>query len=148
MIRVGSIVFRVDDLQGQAEFWEAALGYTRRIDDSHDFILLTPTDGVGPNVSLDRVDSTLQVPPRTHLDLYADDQVAEIERLIAEALDCELVTADVRISRLPRCSSRPKFQRVHVQPFSIEFDDVVLDDLRSRLTRTRWPSFAPGRTRL
>jgi catechol-2,3-dioxygenase len=27
MIRVGSIVLRVDDLQGQTEFWQAALGY-------------------------------------------------------------------------------------------------------------------------
>ena len=30
MIRVGSIVLRVDDLQRQTEFWEAALGYVRR----------------------------------------------------------------------------------------------------------------------
>ena len=29
---------------------------------------------IGPNVSLDRVRSTLQVPPRIHLDLYAEDQ--------------------------------------------------------------------------
>ena len=30
MIRIGSIVLRVDDLQRQTEFWEAALGYVRR----------------------------------------------------------------------------------------------------------------------
>jgi hypothetical protein len=29
MIRIGSIVLRVDDLQRQTEFWEAALGYAR-----------------------------------------------------------------------------------------------------------------------
>src|SRR5204862_7149709 len=30
MIRIGSIVLRVDDLQRQTGFWEAALGYVRR----------------------------------------------------------------------------------------------------------------------
>ena len=83
MIRVGSIVLRVDDLERQAAFWEAALDYVRRQGDSADFVLLRPRDGVGPNVSLDRVRSTVQVPPRIHLDLYADDQAGEVERLIA-----------------------------------------------------------------
>jgi predicted enzyme related to lactoylglutathione lyase len=83
VIRVGSIVLRVDDLKRQTEFWEAALGYVRRDDDNDDFVLLRPKDGVGPNLSLDRVDSTVQVPPRIHLDLYTEDQAGEIERLIA-----------------------------------------------------------------
>jgi predicted enzyme related to lactoylglutathione lyase len=81
MIRVGSIVIRVDDLERQAAFWTAALGYARREGDEDDFALLHPKDGVGPNVSLDRVRSTVQIPPRIHLDLYADDQAAEVERL-------------------------------------------------------------------
>ena len=81
MLRVGSIVIRVDDLESQVEFWEAALGYERRPDDSDDFALLRPPDGNGPNVSLDAVRSTVQIPPRIHLDLYADDQTAEVERL-------------------------------------------------------------------
>ena len=80
VLRVGSIVIRVDDLQRQAAFWEAALGYERRVGDV-DFILLRAKDGVGPNVSLDQVRSTVQVPPRIHLDLYAEDQAAEVERL-------------------------------------------------------------------
>jgi catechol 2,3-dioxygenase-like lactoylglutathione lyase family enzyme len=83
MIRVGSIVLRVDDLQRQTEFWAAALGYERRQGDSDDFVLLRPRDGVGPNLSLDRVDSKVQVPPRIHLDLYTEDQAREVERLIA-----------------------------------------------------------------
>ena len=46
MIRIGSIVLRVDDLQRQTEFWEAALGYVRRHSgDSDDFVLLGPPDG-------------------------------------------------------------------------------------------------------
>ena len=84
MIRIGSIVLRVDNLERQTEFWEAALGYVRRGEgDSDDFVLLRPRDGVGPNLSLDRVHSTLQIPPRLHLDLYAEDQAGEVERLLA-----------------------------------------------------------------
>jgi len=49
----------------------------------HDFVLLRPKDGVGPNVSLDRVRSELQIPPRLHLDLYTDRQADEVERLLA-----------------------------------------------------------------
>jgi hypothetical protein len=55
----------------------------RRQDDSDDFVLLRPRDGVGPNLSLDRVRSTVQVPPRIHLDLYTEDQAGEVKRLIA-----------------------------------------------------------------
>jgi catechol 2,3-dioxygenase-like lactoylglutathione lyase family enzyme len=66
MVRIGSIVLRVDDLQQQAAFWSEALGY-----------------GVGPNVSLDRVRSELQIPPRLHLDLYTERQADEVERLLA-----------------------------------------------------------------
>jgi len=82
MLRVGSIVIRVDDLERQAAFWAAALGYVR-VDMDADFVLLRPPAGSsGPNVSLDRVRSVVQVPPRIHLDLYADDQAAEVERLV------------------------------------------------------------------
>jgi predicted enzyme related to lactoylglutathione lyase len=85
MIRIGSIVIRVDDLRRQTQFWSAALNYVpREVDlDSNDFVLLHPRDGMGPNISLDRVRSTVQVPPRIHLDLYAEDQAAEVARLIA-----------------------------------------------------------------
>ena len=83
VVRVGSIVIRVDDLQRQTRFWAAALDYVPRAENSDDFVLLRPRDGKGPNLSLDNVRSTLQVPPRIHLDLYTDDQAGEVERLIA-----------------------------------------------------------------
>ena len=82
-VRVGSIVLRVDNLRRQTEFWAAALDYIPREERSDDFVLLRPRDGVGPNLSLDRVHSELHVPPRIHLDLYTDDQAAEVKRLIA-----------------------------------------------------------------
>ena len=82
-ITIGSIVLRVDDLERQKAFWTAALDYVLRDGDDDDFALLRPKNGVGPNISLDRVRSALQIPPRIHLDLYADDQGAEVKRLIA-----------------------------------------------------------------
>jgi predicted enzyme related to lactoylglutathione lyase len=86
MLRVGSIVIRVDDLPRQAAFWTAALDYVAREDvtaPGADFALLRPRNGAGPNVSLDTARSDVQVPPRIHLDLYADDQAAEVARLLA-----------------------------------------------------------------
>jgi catechol 2,3-dioxygenase-like lactoylglutathione lyase family enzyme len=83
-IRIGSIVLRVDDLQRQTEFWQAALGYVRRDNGaSDDFVLLGSPDGTGPHLSLDRVRSSLQIPPRLHLDLFTENQAAEVERLLA-----------------------------------------------------------------
>ena len=95
MIRIGSIVLRVDDLRRQTEFWQAALGYVRRDDGaSDDFVLLGPPDGIGPNLSLDQVRSSLQIPPRLHLDLYTEHQAEEVERLLA--LGATTVTWDKR----------------------------------------------------
>ena len=85
-VRVGSIVLRVDNLRRQAQFWAAALDYVPREEheeQSDDFILLRPRDGIGPNLSLDLQRSEVQVPPRIHLDLYTDDQAGEVKRLLA-----------------------------------------------------------------
>jgi catechol 2,3-dioxygenase-like lactoylglutathione lyase family enzyme len=82
MLTIGSVVIRVDDVERQKAFWTAALDYVAREGDDEGFALLRPRTGDGPNVSLDGVRSTLQIPPRIHLDLYAADQAAEVERLI------------------------------------------------------------------
>ena len=82
MLRIGSIVLRVDDLPRQTEFWEAALGY-ERLELDHDFVLLRPKGGARPNLSLDRVRSELHIPPRIHLDLYTERQAEEVDRLLA-----------------------------------------------------------------
>ena len=60
MIHIGSIVLRVDDLPQQRAFWTAALDYVPREGDGDDFALLRPRGGRGPNLSLDRVHSTLK----------------------------------------------------------------------------------------
>ena len=83
MLTIGSIVIRVDDLPREVAFWSAALDYVPRGEhDSDDFVLLRPRSGQGPNVSLDQVRAPLSIPPKIHLDLYASDQAAEVQRLI------------------------------------------------------------------
>lgn len=84
MIRVGSIVFRVADLARMEAFWSAALDYVpREVSRNHDFIVLQPRAGAGPNLSLDQHHSQNNIPPRIHLDLYTEDQAGEVARLLA-----------------------------------------------------------------
>ncbi|HWM17585.1 MAG TPA: VOC family protein [Microbacterium sp.] len=82
MLIVGSIVLRVDNLPEQIRFWSSALNYSVREPIDVDFALLHPSDGNGPNVSLDAYPSERILPPRIHLDLYAEDQAAEVDRLL------------------------------------------------------------------
>jgi predicted enzyme related to lactoylglutathione lyase len=83
MLRVGSTVLGVSDVRRAVEFWGRALGFVPRdkeIDET--WAVLVPPDGVGQNISLMRSDTPVQDKPRVHLDLYAADPAAEIERLI------------------------------------------------------------------
>ena len=81
-LSIGSVVIRVDDLDTQLAFWSAALDYVPREEPTDDWVVLRPVDGAGPNLSLDRRRSAYHLPPRIHLDLYTQDQVGEIARLI------------------------------------------------------------------
>ena len=83
MIKVGSIVIRVEDLPLQRDFWMGALDYVPRDDgDDPTHVVLRPRNGPGPNVALDKWHADLHIPPRLHLDLYATDRLAEVERLL------------------------------------------------------------------
>jgi len=82
-MRVGSIVFRVDDLGAQLAFWTAALDYVPREPPEDDWAVLRPRSGDGPNISLSAKPSRVQQGPRMHLDLYSEDQAGDIERLLA-----------------------------------------------------------------
>lgn len=83
MLSIGSIVIRVENLERQTAFWQAALGYEPRHEPLDDFVILQPPAGAGTCISLDRVPAALQIPPRLHLDLYTDQQDAEVQRLLA-----------------------------------------------------------------
>ncbi|KHK97119.1 glyoxalase [Microbacterium mangrovi] len=83
MLVVGSVVIRVRDLERQLAFWTAALDYVPREPVGDDWAVLRSKDGRGPNVSLDLSPSERVLPPRIHLDLYTEDQDAEVQRLAA-----------------------------------------------------------------
>lgn len=76
MLRLGSVVLKVSDVERAGAFWASALGYARQ-SDNPDF--LAPERGEGARLHLDEND-------RTHLDLWADDraeQLAEVDRLVS-----------------------------------------------------------------
>ncbi|SDP43352.1 hypothetical protein SAMN04489867_2443 [Pedococcus dokdonensis] len=80
--RIGSIVVNVRDVPRAMAFWAAALDYEPREEPEPDWVVLRPRDGVGPNLSLNLGDTGPRPVPHIHLDLYAHDQAAEIERLV------------------------------------------------------------------
>ena len=125
MARVGSVVIRIDDIERQAQVWSNALHDTRQID-RHDFILLSPRGGNGPNISRDTMRSTVQRPPRIHLDLNAEDATDEVQRLVG------LGAAEVHGEKRPS-----------------QADDVILSDPEGNhvcvVDTRRWPPPVPAR---
>ena len=83
MLRLGTTVLTVEDLDRAGAFWRAALGYVNRRDPDDDWVILDPPDGLGGSIALSVTGYPQHYPPRIHLDLYADDQNAEIDRLLA-----------------------------------------------------------------
>ncbi|MFB8189061.1 VOC family protein [Microbacterium sp. NPDC055988] len=81
MLKLASIVIRVNDLPAQAHFWKAALDYVERDPAEDDWVVLKPRDAEVPCISLDAHHSKRVLPPRIHLDIYAEDQAAEVRRL-------------------------------------------------------------------
>lgn len=82
VVRIGSIVMGVSDVRRAMEFWCRALGYVPREAPEDTWVVLTPAYGDGPNISLGLSATEVQAKPRVHLDLYTDDQDAEVDRLI------------------------------------------------------------------
>ena len=84
MLTFGSVVIGVDDLSRASAFWQAALGYRPREDPDETWAILVPSDGAaGPQLALMVSPSDARHQPRIHVDLYADDPAAEVERLTA-----------------------------------------------------------------
>ena len=83
-IRIGSIVIRCFEFDKMLGFWQEALHYTPKYPPEDGWALLHNPEGGGPNLSLDRAPS--KRPGKRswlHLDLYAVDQAAEVDRLIS-----------------------------------------------------------------
>ena len=86
MLSIGTIVLTVEDIARAGDFWRAALGYVNRQAPSGDWVILDPPDKAswdapGASIALSVTGYPQHYPPRIHLDLYAEDQAAEIERL-------------------------------------------------------------------
>ena len=82
MLSIGSVVWGVRDVPRAIAFWSAALDYRPLREPSVDWAILVPREGAGPQLAITIVTSTPEDHQRHHLDLYADDAAAEIERLI------------------------------------------------------------------
>jgi len=82
-LSIGAVVLRVRDLDRMTAFWTAALDLEPRHEPEADWVSLRARSGDGPHLSLDRRRSAYELPPRFHLDLYADDRPAEVARLVA-----------------------------------------------------------------
>ena len=87
MLRLGTIVLGVEDVERAVGFWSEVLGYqpVRFPGSENDFTILRPPGGEGTRVAVQRSDTPSQLAPRVHLDLVVDDaaeQRREVERLV------------------------------------------------------------------
>lgn len=83
MLRIGSIVWGVRDVPRAIRFWSEALAYRPLRPPSDDWAILVPRDGPGAQFAITQVSSDAESHQRHHLDLYAIDRGAEVERLVA-----------------------------------------------------------------
>lgn len=81
MLEIGAVVWGVRDIPRSVAFWSAALHYRLKYPASDDWAVLVPEDGDGVQLSLSKVSSPRA--RRHHLDLFTEDQRAEVERLLA-----------------------------------------------------------------
>src|SRR5271170_7169560 len=78
-IRLGSTVINCANLELMTSFWSRALGLTPSSDDyDDDFRVLAGEHG---RLSLQLARTPVSARDQMHLDLYSDDQAAEVERL-------------------------------------------------------------------
>lgn len=84
-IALGSIVIRCFLFSKTLEFWKQALGYVlREGPDEEGWAVLVDPAGIGINLSFQQVSEPRSGNRgRLHIDLYAEDQQAEVERLVS-----------------------------------------------------------------
>lgn len=82
-MKIGSIVIKCYEFEKMLRFWRAALSYKPREPAENGWVVLCDPEGKGPNLSLDKVpEKRTGKRSRLHLDLYTQNQAAEVERLI------------------------------------------------------------------
>jgi hypothetical protein len=79
------VVMDCTDPVALADFWEAAIGFTARTGDGQPYVTLSGSELRRPlnHLTLQRVPEAKTVKNRTHIDLFAGDVAAEVERLVA-----------------------------------------------------------------
>jgi catechol 2,3-dioxygenase-like lactoylglutathione lyase family enzyme len=83
-MRIGSIVIHCHEFDRMMAFWQEALHYVPSRPAEGGWVILRDPVGRGPNLSLDRDPKPYSGRrSRLHLDLYAEDQAAEVARLVA-----------------------------------------------------------------
>ena len=81
MLEIGSIVWGVKDVNRAIEFWSQALNYKLKYPAEEDWAILVPKEGEGIQMSITKI--TSEKAKRHHIDLFADDQQKEVERLLS-----------------------------------------------------------------
>jgi hypothetical protein len=81
-IWIGSIVVDCTELGEMIRFWSEALHYVPRDPPQPDGVILKDPNGIGPNLSLSLSAEGPLEEYRLHLDLYAADPLAEVDRLL------------------------------------------------------------------
>jgi catechol 2,3-dioxygenase-like lactoylglutathione lyase family enzyme len=82
-LKIGAIVIMCNDFERTVAFWHQALRYEApRQPGGPGFAILGDPAGTAPNVSVQETDLLKFGRNRMHLDLYADDQKSEVERLL------------------------------------------------------------------
>jgi len=81
-LTIGSMVLGVSDVARACAFYTAALDYVLRDEPDDTWAILVPREGAGAQLALALSESRTEGHPRHHLDLYAADQAADVERLV------------------------------------------------------------------
>ncbi|MGP8125946.1 MAG: VOC family protein [Nitrososphaerales archaeon] len=81
-MRVGSMVTDCVQFEKMMAFWQEALHYATKYPPGHGWVILRDPSGKGPNISLNKVPKKAPGRNNLHLDLYSDDRVGEVKRLL------------------------------------------------------------------
>jgi hypothetical protein len=81
-LKIGSIVIHSPEFDSVVKFWSEALGYVPRNPASGGWVVLRDPEGRGPNLSFQGRETRPSRRSWIHLDLYAENQEQEVERLV------------------------------------------------------------------
>jgi len=85
-MKIGSIVVKCRDFNKMMAFWQEALHYVPTQPAKNGWVILRDPEGRSPNISLDLAGDKERLAtsrnPRLHLDLYAENQEDEVNRLL------------------------------------------------------------------